>query len=193
MDRLEATSGRQAGNDVGAQVRRFAVIVGKPARDGSACRVEDPGRLLRVWSLLQATSEQLDRAALPPEGTPGLQRQLRAIRHELEDAVSPPLAAELRRMRHRARARCGSNAVLLSWAGSLVIQMLSALVVARERLPVPSAAASSQRPRANRGTWQPGSPSLPGALPDQEVSAGVCVCRPDGHDRSSWLGEQAPI
>ena len=98
MDRLEATSGRQAGNDVGAQVRRFAVIVGKPARDGSACRVEDPGRLLRVWSLLQATSEQLDRAALPPEGMPGLQRQLRAIRHELEDAVSPPLAAELRRI-----------------------------------------------------------------------------------------------
>jgi hypothetical protein len=100
---------------VAAPVRRFAVIVGEGAGDGSAWRIEAPGRLLRLQSLLEATYEQIDRAALPPEGMPKLQRQLQAIRRELENTVSPALAAELRRIlppgtRHPARARCGSSA-----------------------------------------------------------------------------------
>jgi hypothetical protein len=103
--------------------------------------------LLRVWALLQATHEQINRAALPPEGMPGLQRQLRVIRHELENTVSPPLAAELRRLappRDEAPSAAGLRiecALLTSWAGSLTVQMLSALGAARERLARPQAAA----------------------------------------------------
>ena len=147
MDRSEAASGPQAVNQVAAPVRRFIVIVGKPADDGSVCRVEEPDRVLRVWALLQATSEQMDRAALPPEGIPALQRQLQAIRRELEQAVSPPLAAELRRVVPSQDAAPSAGAlriqcaVLLSWAGSLVVQVLSTLEDARERLSRPPAAA----------------------------------------------------
>ncbi len=121
-------------------MRRFAVIVGEPAR-GSACRVDAPARLLRIWSLLQATHEQLDRAALPPEGMPRLQRQLQAIRRELETTVSPPLAAELRRIsppRDEAPSAAGLRtecAVLTSWAGSLTVQMLSTLDEVSKHLP----------------------------------------------------------
>ena len=118
MDRPQAAGGRHAKSDVAAPVRRFAVIVGEGAGDTSACRIEAPGRLLRLQSLLNATHEQIDRAALPPEGIPKLQRQLQAIRRELENTVSLALAAELRSCagschpgtRHPARARCGSSA-----------------------------------------------------------------------------------
>ncbi len=109
---------------------RFVVIVGDPADGGSASRVENPARLLRVWSLLRATREQLDSATLPPGGRPGLQRQLQSIRRELESALSPPLVAELRRIlpSHDATPSAGAlrieSAVLESWVSSLVVQML---------------------------------------------------------------------
>jgi hypothetical protein len=76
MDRHDVASGRQAENDVAAPVRRFAVAVGEGADRDSAYRIEAPGRLLRVRSLLNRTYEQIDRAGLPPEGMPRLQRQL---------------------------------------------------------------------------------------------------------------------
>lgn len=119
-----------------APLRRFVVIVGEPADAGSALRIEAPDRLLRIWLLLQATSEQLDSATLPPEGIPGLQRQLGAIRRELERAVSSPLAAELQRILPSDDAPPSADtlriecAVLLSWAGSLVVQMLGHLTSA---------------------------------------------------------------
>jgi len=59
------------------------------AAAGPACQIEAPGRLLRVRSLLHRAYEQINRAGLPPEGMPRLQRQLQAIRRELEDTVSP--------------------------------------------------------------------------------------------------------
>lgn len=118
---------------------RFVVIVGDPGGGDSAFRVENPARLLRVWSLLRATREQLDSAALPPGGMPGLQRQLRSLRRQLELAVSPPLAAELRRIlpSHDATPSAGAlrieSAVLESWADSLVVQMLTVFVAAADR------------------------------------------------------------
>ena len=144
MDRPQAI---KDGQPIATAAPRFAVIIGKPADDGSACRIEEPGRLLRVRSLLKATYEQMGCTVLPPEGMPRLQRQLQAIRHDLEQAVSPPLAAELRRVLPPQDAAPSAGAlriecaVLLSWTSSLVIQMLSALEAARERLPEPSAAA----------------------------------------------------
>ena len=147
MDRHDAASGRQAENDVAVPVRRFAVVVGEGAEGGSPCRIEAPGRLLRVRSLLHRTYEQINRASLPPEGMPRLQRQLRAIRRELEDTVSPPLAAELQRILPSQDEAPSAGAlriectVLLSWADSLTIQMLSTLEAERERQARPPAAA----------------------------------------------------
>ena len=139
MGRPDAASGQRAENDPGGPVRRFAVIVGEPV-GGSACRIDAPARLLRIWSLLQATYEQIARAALPPEGMPRLQRQLQAIRRELEDTVSPPLAAELRRIApHRDEAPSAAGlriecAVLTNWSGSLAMQMLGTLEAEGKRL-----------------------------------------------------------
>jgi hypothetical protein len=140
MKAAEVTS-RQPGTEKAApSVQRFVVIVGEPDDGGSTFRIEEPDRLLRVWSLLQATCDQLDSATLPPEGIPGLQRQLQAIRSELERAVSPPLAAELRRIlpSHDAVPSAGALriecAVLVSWVGSLVVQTLAAIAAAHERL-----------------------------------------------------------
>lgn len=135
MGRPGTASGQQAENGADELARRFTVVIGEPA-GRAACRVEAPGRLLRVWSLLQATHEQIDRAGLPPDGIPGLQRQLRAIRRELEGTVSPPLAAELRRIappRDDTPSAAGLRiecAALTSWAGSVTMQMLSTLEAA---------------------------------------------------------------
>jgi len=140
METVEVTGRRSADVGDAAPLRRFVVIVGEPAGVGSALRIEEPDRLLRIWSLLQATSEQLDSATLPPEGIPGLQRQLQTIRGELERALSPPLAAELRRIlpspdptpsAGALRIEC---AALVSWTASLVVQMLTAFAAAHERL-----------------------------------------------------------
>ena len=139
MKAAEITSRRPGDDEAATPVRRFVVIVGEPADGGSAFRIEDPARLLRVWSLLQATLEQLEGTTLPPEGMPGLQRQLQAIRRELERAVSPPLAAELRRIVPSRDAAPSAGALriecaaLASWVGSLVLQMLAVFVAARER------------------------------------------------------------
>ena len=134
MKTAEVTSVAPGDDDGGSRLRRFVVIVGD-----AALRIEDPALLLRLWSLLQATSEQLDSAALSPEGTPGVQRQLEVTRSELDRAVSPPLGAELRRVLppHDAVPAAGALriecAMLVGWVGSLVVQMLGALAAAHQR------------------------------------------------------------
>jgi len=134
MEAMEVTS-RQPGDDGNAKpMGRWVVIVGERADVGSALRIEDPARLLRVWALLQATSEQLNGASLPPDGLPGLQTQLRVIRREAERAVSPPLVAELQLILPSQDAAPSAGAlriectVLVSWVGSLVMQMLGIFV-----------------------------------------------------------------
>jgi len=140
MKAAQDTGSRPAGMGDAAPLRRFVVIVGEPADVGSALRIEEPDRLLRIWSLLQATSEQLKSATLPPEGIPGLQRQLQTIRRELERALSPSLIAELRRILPSPDATPSAGALriecagLVSWTASLVVQMLTAFAAAQERL-----------------------------------------------------------
>jgi hypothetical protein len=128
----DAASRRRAADDTAAQERGFTVTIGQRA-GGLAYRVEVPGRLLRIWSLLQATQEQIDDATVPPEGVPPLQRQLWAIRRELEDTVSPALVTELRRIAPpsedspsaaRLRIEC---AILTSWTGTLTMEMLNTI------------------------------------------------------------------
>jgi hypothetical protein len=149
MEAAEMTSMRPGDDVTTAPVRRLVVIVGEAADGGSAFRIEDPVRLLRVWSLLRATLEQLDGATLPPQGMPALQRQLQVIRREVERAVSPPLAAELRRILPPGDAAPSAGAVriecavLASWVASLVVRMLTVLVALRERSQPVSAATAS--------------------------------------------------
>jgi hypothetical protein len=138
------------GDDEAARpARRFVVIVGEPADGRSTFRIEDPARLLRVWSLLQATLGQLEGATLPPEGMLGLQRQLQAIRREVERAVSAPLAGELRRILPPRNAASSAGALHIecaaqaSWVASLVLQMLAVFVAARERSQQAGVAAAS--------------------------------------------------
>jgi hypothetical protein len=136
MGRPDAASRQRAADDTAEPERLFTVTIGESA-DGSAYRVEVPERLVRIWSLLQATQEEIDDATLPPEGVPPLQRQLKAIRRELEDTISPSLVAELRRIAPpsedapsaaRLRIEC---AILTSWAGTLTMEMLSTIQAVR--------------------------------------------------------------
>jgi hypothetical protein len=148
MDAAEIMSRRPGDDEVATPVRRFVVIVGEPAGGGAAFRVEDPARLLRVWSLLQGTVEQLDGAVLPPEGMPGVQGQFRVIRGEVERAVSAPLAAELRRILPPSDAVPSAGALrvecaaLASWVDSVVVQMLAVFAAAGERSQQGSVAAA---------------------------------------------------
>lgn len=131
---------RQPGDDGSVvPVRRFVVIVGEPADRGSANRIEDPARLVRLWLLLQATHDQLAGTALPPQGMSGWQRQPQVFGRERDRAVSPPLAAELRRLLPPQDAEPSASmvrieyAALATWVSGLVPQMLAASVAARER------------------------------------------------------------
>jgi hypothetical protein len=158
MDRSDTASGQQADNDAAEPGLRFAVNVGRAA-GGSARRVEAPARMVRVWSLLEATLEEIDDVSLPPEAMSRLQRQLQEIRRELENTVSPALAGELRRIaptRDEAPSAAGLRiecAVLTSWTGSLTIQMLSVLAAAKERLSrQPAAAGPGQAQSSSEGT-----------------------------------------
>jgi hypothetical protein len=149
METAEVTTG-QPGDETPAPVQRLVVIVGEPADGGSAFRVEDPARLLRVWSVVQATLNQLEGVTLPPEVIPGLQRQLQAIRRELDRAVSAPLAAEFQRIvpprdpAPSAGALRIEYAVLANWAASLVVRMLTVFVAARERSEQAAAGAAGR-------------------------------------------------
>ena len=164
----DAASRRRAADDTAAPEREFTVTIGERA-GGLPCRVEVPGRLLRIWSLLQATQEQIDVVTVPPEGVPPLQRQLRAIRRELEDTISPALVTELRRIAPpsedapsaaRLRIEC---AILTSWTGTLTMEMLNTIEAVGSHLsrqPAPASAQAGARPERtvsrNRAARDPG-------------------------------------
>ena len=110
------------------------VVFGGPAGASDACRVEEPDRLLRVWGMLSAASEELHKVELPPEAMARLQRQLKTATAELEQSVSPALAGELdylTRENDTIPATTGElrieYASLLGWTSGLVIAMLDGL------------------------------------------------------------------
>ncbi len=115
------------------------VVLGGPAGARRACRVEAPGRVLRMLSLLNAADEELHQVTLPPQAAPRLQHLLEAVRAELERSVSPALADELRQLTNwpadpqglgELRVECVS---LLGWTGGLVLGMLGQLEAAELR------------------------------------------------------------
>jgi Bacterial proteasome activator len=128
-------SGRQpAGLTTVMVPSRPAVVLGGPAGSPSACRVEEPDRLFRVWGMLNAASDELHKVELQPGAVPRLQRQLKAAIAELQRSVSPALAGELDRLTRpddTAPATTGElrivYAALLGWTGGLVIAVLDQL------------------------------------------------------------------
>ena len=120
---------------------RLAVVLGRPADASRICRVEAPGRVLRIWELLIHADDELHQASLPPAAAPRLQRQLDALTGELERSVSPALAGELRHLVRHSQAAVPTadelrveHASLLAWTGALVIEMLSQIEVASEKV-----------------------------------------------------------
>ena len=128
-------SGRQPAGLATVMVpSRPAVVLGGPAGSVSACRVEEPDRLLRVWRMLNAASDELHKVELQPGAVPRLQRQLKAAIAELQRSVSPALADELDRLTRQedtAPATIGelriAYATLLGWTGGLTVAMLDQL------------------------------------------------------------------
>ena len=118
---------------------RVVVLLGGPAGARAGYRVEELGRVLRMWSLLNAAGEELHQVRLPPEALPRLQRLLETVQAELERSVSPALAEELHHLtacpagprgRDELRVECVS---LLGWTSGLVLAMLGQLEAARLR------------------------------------------------------------
>jgi proteasome activator-like protein len=114
---------------------RPAVVLGGLAGSPCAYRVEEPDRLLRVWGMLSAASDELHKVKLPPEAVAGLQRQLKAAIAELERSVSPALAGELDYLTRQNDTTLATAselrveyASLLGWTGGLVIAMLDQLL-----------------------------------------------------------------
>ena len=99
--------------------------------------MDAPGRVLRVWALLNRADDELRQGRLPSAAAPRLQRQLDVLTGELERSVSPALADELRHLICQSHAAAPTAdelrveyASLLGWTGALVIEMLSQIEVA---------------------------------------------------------------
>lgn len=116
---------------------RLAVRLGGPATGGDAYRVEAPDRVLRVWSLLNAASDELHLVEVPLESLPGLRNVFATATAELERSVSPALAGELQQFINwgddslsidELRIQCAG---LLGWVGGLVLGILRQLEEAK--------------------------------------------------------------
>jgi Protein of unknown function (DUF2587) len=147
-------AGEQAGERA-TPAPRLVIDLGGPVTSRGACRVEAPGRVLRMWAVLSATDGELHQPALPPAVLPRLQRSLRAVRTELERSVSAPLADELCTLlrpqapcpgRDELRIECAS---LLGWTVGLVLGILDQVEAAAvaTALPAPLAAQPGSSPR----------------------------------------------
>jgi len=137
----EAGSGEQPGGETGTPPR-LVVVLGRSVDSGRICRVDEPGRVLRIWSLLNDVDNELHQVSLPPSAAPRLQRQLDALTGELERSVSPALVGELRHLIPQGHGGVVPTAdelrveyaSLLGWTGGLVIEMLSQVEAAGEKV-----------------------------------------------------------
>jgi hypothetical protein len=128
------------------------VLLDRAAGNRRACRVEAPGRLLRMWFLLNAAGQERHQVALPPQAAPRLQHLLEAVRADLERSVSPALAGELRHLTRWPAGPRGldelESVTLLGWTSGLVLAMLGQLEAAQLR----------QQTAAQQRTLLPSSP-----------------------------------
>ncbi len=88
-------------------------LVGVLARDSGesrVCRVDAPGRVLRISALLNNASEELRQADLPAGAAERLERQLGAFTAELDLSVSPAPAPRAARALPAAGGQRGRGA-----------------------------------------------------------------------------------
>jgi Protein of unknown function (DUF2587) len=113
---------------------RVVIVLDSSGAASGTYRIEDPARLLRIWTMLSAAENEMQGLAVPPEVLPGFQRQLDAVAVELDRSLSPALCREI----HRLASRNGSPmatpgelriqyASLLGWLGALMLTMLNTL------------------------------------------------------------------
>lgn len=114
---------------------RPTILLDGPAGSPQACRVEEPGRLMRVWAMLSAAGQELHQVEPPPPAALArLRQQIRTVTAELKRALSPALGDELDRLvppdgtgpatQQELRIEYAS---LLGWTDGLVIGMLDQL------------------------------------------------------------------
>ena len=130
---------RRAGQSAEPQPRLAVIIGGQPGQI-SECRIDDPDRVMRAWSMLNAADQELHQASVPPGAESRLGRQLHAVADELERSLSPALTAELKRLLRLS----GSDVLtpgelrveyagVLGWTGGLVAAILRQLEEASAR------------------------------------------------------------
>jgi len=109
-----------------------AVSFSRPGA-GQVYRVDSPGRVLRLWSLLNAAAGEVRAGELPPGARGRLRRVLTGVSAELGQCVSPELAEELDGLLGPGTAVPDAGelrvdyALLLGWLGGLVIGILDQL------------------------------------------------------------------
>jgi hypothetical protein len=179
-----ARTGQQPADDHAA-APRLAIVLGRHDGSGRVGRVEAPGRVLRMWSLLNNAEEELHRVRLPMGAEARLGRQLETVTAELERSVSPILAGELRRLVGRggtvpltlAELRV-DYAGVLGWTGGLVIAMLDQLATAPARLADQSTAPGSLPEWVVTGTGE-GHPQDPASAGPRRARGAAPPCRGD--------------
>jgi Bacterial proteasome activator len=131
-----AAAGRGPSPQVTVRVpARPVIILGGPAGSPQACRVDEPGRLMRVWALLSAAGQELHQVEPPPPAALArLRQQIRTVAAELKRSLSPELGDELDRLVPPGGTGPGTQeelrieyAGLLGWTDGLVVAMLDQL------------------------------------------------------------------
>lgn len=131
---------RPAGQPTALPVTGIVVVLERGARSGRECRVESPGRVLRMWSLLSEADEELRRVGARAERLDRVRQVFAAVRVELEQSVSADLAGELHRLVQSGQGEPGVSemriecASLLGWVSGLVLEMLDQLEAVKDGL-----------------------------------------------------------
>lgn len=111
--------------------------------DSLTWRVEEPARVMRIWSMLNAADAELHAVTLPPRVVARLQGQLDTITADLDRSLSPALSGELQRVTGRNLPAVPTTpddlrvqyASLLGWLGAVVLSMLGTLQTALTNRP----------------------------------------------------------
>ena len=119
---------------------RVVVALGRPVQGPGAPRVESPERVLRMWEMLYAVSDDLKLETMPPETLARIRQLLETATTEPRRSISPALARELDHLIGDGGSEASASEVriqyasLLGWLGGLVIGMYRQLEEAKRDL-----------------------------------------------------------
>jgi len=127
----EGTNTQRAGQPAQPPPRLAVIIGGEPGQI-TECRIDDPDQVMRAWSMLNASNQELRQVSLPPGAESRLGRQPQVLAAELERSLSPALTAELQRLLRLSRPEELTRAELnveyagvLGWTGGLIVAILA--------------------------------------------------------------------